>query len=49
MECCDCSLVHDFDFALVKVKGGHAVVFRVKRNQSQTKKQRSKRRCQLKP
>jgi len=36
MGCCDCGLVHDLQFVVVKSGRGHAVVFRARRNNRST-------------
>jgi len=36
MACCDCGLVHDMQFALVKRGLGKAIVFRARRNNKST-------------
>lgn len=36
LACCDCGLVHDMQFALIKRGLGKAIVFRVRRNSRST-------------
>lgn len=42
LACCDCSLVHDMDFRVVKSIAGPRVEFRVRRNERQTQQLRKR-------
>ena len=36
LMCCDCGLVHEMDFRLIKTKRGSTIQFRVRRNERAT-------------
>lgn len=42
MACCDCGLVHEIDFAIIRYGSGRKVIFRARRNQRATAGRRRK-------
>lgn len=36
MRCCDCGLVHELDFAIIRHGSGRKVIFRARRNERAT-------------
>lgn len=43
MSCCDCGLVHEFDFATIKWGRGHKVIMRARRHERATAAKRRNR------
>ena len=43
IACCDCGLVHDFDFRIKKEWRGMVIEFRAKRNKKETAKVRGEK------
>ena len=49
VACCDCGLVHRYDFAVVEVRGRSVIVYRVVRDKRATaSRRRSKRLAKVK-
>lgn len=47
MQCCDCALVHTIDFDHIPCGRGRKVIFRVERNEQETRQQRRKRNIRI--
>ena len=46
MACCDCGLVHELDFRVVRYGRGHKVIFRARRNNRATAGMRRRKHAQ---